>query len=102
MKFAPDYIACVLNDVFEDAKAQFLSPLMAIHYAHLVMLVDQGIVSPADGRALAVALDSIDLDAVRQWQIGDIFLNGDLVHRMWSPKRSLNATASRSVWKSAK
>ena len=68
MKFAPDYIACVLNDVFEDAKAQFLSPLMAIHYAHLVMLVDQGIVSPADGRALAVALDSIDLDAVRQVQ----------------------------------
>ena len=28
MKFAPDYVACVLNDVFEDAKAQFLSPLM--------------------------------------------------------------------------
>jgi argininosuccinate lyase len=68
VKFAPDYVACVLNDVFEDAKAQFLSPLMAIHYAHLVMLVEQGIISPADGRALAVALDSIDLDAVRQVQ----------------------------------
>ena len=68
MKFAPDYVACVLNDVFEDAKAQFLSPLMAIHHAHLVMLVEQGIVSPADGRALAAALDSIDLDAVRQVQ----------------------------------
>ena len=51
MKFAPDYVACVLNDVFEDAKAQFLAPLMAIHHAHLVMLVEQGIVSPADGRA---------------------------------------------------
>ena len=24
VKFAPDYVACVLNDVFEDAKAQFL------------------------------------------------------------------------------
>ena len=68
MKFAPDYVACVLNDVFEDAKAQFLAPLMAIHHAHLVMLVEQGIVSPADGRALAAALDSIDLDAVRQVQ----------------------------------
>ncbi len=68
MKFAPDYVACVLNDVFEDAKAQFLSPLMAIHFAHLVMLVEQRIVSAADGRALAAALDSIDLDAVRQVQ----------------------------------
>ena len=41
MKFAPDYVTCVLNDNFEDAKAQFLSPLMAIHYAHLVMLAEQ-------------------------------------------------------------
>ena len=68
MKFSPDYVACVLNEVFEDAKAQFLAPLMAIHYAHLVMLVERGIVSPADGGALAGALDSIDLDAVRQVQ----------------------------------
>ena len=41
---------------------------MAIHHAHLVMLVEQGIVSPADGRALAAALDSVDLDDVRQVQ----------------------------------
>jgi len=33
MGFSPEYIACVLNENFEDAKAQFLSPLMAIHYA---------------------------------------------------------------------
>ena len=45
MKFSPDYVASVLNDNFEDAKAQFLSPLMAIHYAHLVMLAEQGIVA---------------------------------------------------------
>jgi argininosuccinate lyase len=66
VKFAPDYVVCVLNDVFEDAKAQFLSPLMAIQYAHLVMLVERGIVSAADGRAIAAALDSIDLNEVRQ------------------------------------
>ena len=52
MKFAPEYVACVLNENFEDAKALFLAPLMAIHYAHLVMLVEQGIVSPADARAI--------------------------------------------------
>ena len=66
MKFAPDYVACVLNDNFEDAKAHFLSPLIAIHYAHLVMLAEQGILSAADARTIAAALGAIDLDAVRR------------------------------------
>ena len=44
VKFSPDYVRLVLNENFEDAKAQFLAPLMAIEYAHLVMLADQEIV----------------------------------------------------------
>jgi argininosuccinate lyase len=66
VKFAPDYVACVLNDNFEDAKAQFLPPLMAIHHAHLVMLAEQRIVPPADARAIAAALAAVDEDAVRR------------------------------------
>jgi argininosuccinate lyase len=65
VKFSPDYVRLVLNENFEDAKAQFLTPLMAINYAHLVMLVDRGIVSRADGRAIRAALDAIPLDEVR-------------------------------------
>ena len=42
MRFAPEYVTYVLNENFEDAKANFLSPLMAMHYAHLVMLAEQG------------------------------------------------------------
>src|SRR5262249_11475138 len=53
------------NENFEDAKALFLSPLMAIHYAHLVMLADRGIVSAADARVLRDALDSLSLSEVR-------------------------------------
>ncbi len=68
MRFAAEYVSCVLNDNFEDAKAQFLSPLMAIHYAHLVMLKDQGIVAAADARAIRDALDTIDPAAVRRVQ----------------------------------
>jgi len=68
VKFAPDYVACVLNDVFEDAKAQFLAPLMAIHYAHLVMLAERNIVTAQDAGTLATALDAIDLDEVRRVQ----------------------------------
>ena len=66
MKFAPEYVACVLNENFEDAKAQFLSPLMAIHYAHLVMLTEQGIVPREEARRIRGALDTIDLDDVKR------------------------------------
>jgi argininosuccinate lyase len=64
--FAPEYISCVLNDNYEDAKTFFLSPLLAIHHAHLVMLADRGIVTASDAHALRVALDSVSQDDVRQ------------------------------------
>ncbi|HET7698493.1 MAG TPA: lyase family protein, partial [Vicinamibacterales bacterium] len=41
---------------------------MAIHYAHLVMLADQRILSRAEAAAIRRALDAIDLDAVRAIQ----------------------------------
>jgi argininosuccinate lyase len=65
MTFDPKYIDHVLTDNFEDAKALFLSPLMAIHYAHLVMLARCGIVSGEEAHTLREALDSISLAKVR-------------------------------------
>jgi argininosuccinate lyase len=65
MKFAPEYVTYVLNENFEDAKELFLSPLMAIHYAHLVMLASQQIVSPEDARSLRVALDTLSQADIR-------------------------------------
>src|SRR4030095_15290494 len=65
MKFAPEYVTHVLNENFEDAKQLLLAPLMAINYAHLVMLVDRGIVSREDGRTIREGLDRISLDEVR-------------------------------------
>lgn len=66
MRFAPEYVSYVLNENFEDAKELLLTPLMGIHFAHLVMLAEQGIVSAADARALRGALESISLDEVRK------------------------------------
>src|SRR4030095_2441906 len=66
MKFAPEYVTNVLNENFEDAKELLLTPLMAIHYAHLVMLTEQGIVSGGDARKLRDALDGISMDRVRE------------------------------------
>ena len=59
MRFAPEYVTYVLNENFEDAKTLLLSPLMAINYAHLVMLADQGIVSLLDVHALRQAFDGV-------------------------------------------
>jgi len=65
MRFAPEYVANVLSDNFEDAKRLFLAPLLSIHYAHLVMLVEQSIISAEDGRRLRTALDRIQPDEVQ-------------------------------------
>ena len=64
--FSPDYVRLVLSENFADAKTLFLGPLMAVHYAHLVMLAETGIVSAADARALRDALDGLDLQDIRQ------------------------------------
>ena len=65
MKFSPEYVACVLNENFEDAKAQFLEPLMAIHRAHLIMLTECGIVPRDEARQIGAALSQISLDEIR-------------------------------------
>ena len=63
--FDPTYVRLVLNQNFEDAKAQFLLPLMAIHHAHLVMLAECGIVARQDAVAIRDALRSVSIDQVR-------------------------------------
>jgi argininosuccinate lyase len=65
MKFAPEYVTYVLNENFEDAKAFLLSPMMAINYAHLVMLAARGIVSAQDAHTLREALDGVSQDDIR-------------------------------------
>ena len=47
MAFDPEYVSRVLREHFEDAKALFLLPLVAINYAHLVMLRERGIITAA-------------------------------------------------------
>ena len=65
MTFDPEYVSRVLRENFEDAKTLFLSPLVAIHYAHLVMLRQQDIINAADAHALRDALDALPLADVK-------------------------------------
>ena len=73
MKFAAEYVACVLNENFEDAKAHFLAPLMAIHKAHLVMLAERRILPATDARAIRRALEQVVLDDVQQVRFDGTF-----------------------------
>src|SRR5437773_6303124 len=66
MRFAPEYVTYVLNENFEDAKELLLAPLMAIHYAHLVMLAKQAIVPLDDAHRIREALDTISQDEVKR------------------------------------
>jgi len=66
MRFDPEYVSQVLSENFEDAKTLFLSPLIAIHYAHLVMLAERGIIDAPDAHALREALDAINVNAIRK------------------------------------
>ena len=66
MAFDPEYVSQVLTDNFEDAKTLFLSPLMSIHYAHLVMLAERGIIAPEAAHLLREGLDSIPVNTIRR------------------------------------
>ncbi len=66
MEFAPEYVAFVLRENYEDAKRLFLSPLMALHYAHLVMLASCDIIGAGDAHRLREALDGISEERVRR------------------------------------
>jgi argininosuccinate lyase len=65
MAFSAEYIRLVLARHFEDAKSLFLRQLFDIHYAHLAMLAETGIVSRDIARAIRQGLDAIDLDVLR-------------------------------------
>jgi argininosuccinate lyase len=71
MRFSPEYVACVLNTNFEDAKTMFLAPLMRIHYAHLVMLTERGIITSEQARAVRGALDAIQIADIRNTSYDD-------------------------------
>jgi argininosuccinate lyase len=62
---APIYRDTVLAQIFTDAKKYFLEPLLAIQYAHTLMLGKQGIMEEREVAACLSALDGLDLNKIR-------------------------------------
>jgi argininosuccinate lyase len=65
LAFSPEYVRYVLNENFEDAKALLVEPMVAIDYAHLVMLAEQGIVSSDVARRIRDAMDALPRESLR-------------------------------------
>jgi argininosuccinate lyase len=63
---APVYRRTVLEEIFRDAKRYFLEPLLAIQYAHTLMLAKQKII-PAEGAAKCLqALEKLNVEEIRR------------------------------------
>ncbi len=62
---APTYRDTVLAQIFTDAKRYFLEPLLAIQYAHTLMLGRQGIMQRHEVAACLRALGGLDLAKIR-------------------------------------
>ena len=62
---AQGYKDNVLADCFDDAKQYFLDQYVAVDRAHAVMLAEQGIISADEAAALLRAIDSLDLQKIR-------------------------------------
>ena len=62
---AARYTETVLAVNFADAQKHFLDPLLDVHYAHGVMLAEQGILNRDEAREIFRGLNQLDRNALR-------------------------------------
>jgi argininosuccinate lyase len=60
------YTSMVLEPAYDEAKQQFIASMVEIHKAHLIMLVEQGLVEQEDAREIAKAVSNLDMEEVRE------------------------------------
>ena len=57
---SPIYQETVLAPIFDAFKANYYEEMMAINYAHAIMLMDQGILSDAEAKQIIAGLEEIE------------------------------------------
>ncbi|MGB3407251.1 MAG: argininosuccinate lyase [Jannaschia sp.] len=99
----PTYKETVLAPLFEGVKTHYAGHMAAINRAHLVMLVETGILSGADGRQIAQALDAIDRDTdlaaltyTGEFEDYFFFVEADLRRRLGDLGGALHTARSRN------
>lgn len=56
------YAEAVLAPAYDQAKKELLLPMISVHKAHLIMLLEQGLLSKEEGHKIAKSLFSLDLE----------------------------------------
>ncbi len=56
----------VLEPAYNEAKQQFIDSMLEIHYAHLIMLVEQGLVGKDEAEKIAKAVSNLDQEDVNR------------------------------------
>jgi argininosuccinate lyase len=59
------YTSLVLEPAYNEAKQQFIESMVEIHHAHLIMLVEQGLVGKEEAEKIAKAVSNLDIDKVK-------------------------------------
>ncbi|MDQ0970622.1 argininosuccinate lyase [Neobacillus niacini] len=59
------YTSMVLEPAYNEAKQQFIDSMVEIHHAHLIMLVEQGLVGKEEAEKIVKAVSNIDIDNVK-------------------------------------
>ncbi|NRD77935.1 argininosuccinate lyase [Bacillus sp. BRMEA1] len=96
------YTEVVLKPAYDEAKLHLLEPMMAINKAHLIMLVEQGLLSKKDSRQIAKAIRSLDLHSIRNshysGQVEDLFfqVEKELLHLAGDIAGNLHIARSRN------
>lgn len=96
------FTEAVLEPIYDEAKTNLLLPMMDVHRSHLVMLVEQGLVSREVARRILAALDSLDLDdlahSVYDGRYEDLFFHVEdlLLQRAGEVAGNLHIARSRN------
>nr|WP_263327134.1 argininosuccinate lyase [Neobacillus sp. Marseille-Q6967] len=59
------YTSMVLEPAYDEAKQQFVDSMVEIHKAHLIMLVEQGLVGKEEARKIAKAVSNLDMEEIK-------------------------------------
>ncbi|MFP7298251.1 argininosuccinate lyase [Neobacillus niacini] len=59
------YTSMVLEPAYNEAKQQFIDSMVEIHHAHLIMLVEQGLVGIEEAEKIARAVTNLDMEDVK-------------------------------------
>ncbi|MGN7399470.1 argininosuccinate lyase [Cytobacillus praedii] len=96
------YTSMVLEPAYNEAKQHFIDSMVEIHYAHLIMLVEEGLVEKEEAKKIAKAVSSLKIEEIKTGnynpQFEDLFfqVEHDLIEDAGDIAGNLHIARSRN------